>query len=72
MPIPIPSAFHLQNRLPPSGKVYSDGRFEAIIEIWDKSLLSHDHLVLVVRTETRKDHTNTCLTKEVMGAARIN
>ena len=55
-----------------SGKVYSDGRFEAIIEIWDKSLLSHDHLVLVVRTETRKDHTNTCLTEEVMGAARIN
>ena len=55
-----------------SGKVYSDGRFEAIIEIWDKSLLSHDHLVLVVRTETRKDHTNTCPTEEVMGAARIN
>ena len=55
-----------------SGKVYSDGRFEAIIEIWDKSLLSHDHLVLVVRAETRKDHTNTCPTEEVMGAARIN
>ena len=55
-----------------SGKVYSDGRFEAIIEIWDKSLLSHDHLVLVVRTETRKDNTNTCPTEEVMGAARIN
>ena len=55
-----------------SGKVYSDGRFEAIIEIWDKSLLSHDHLVLVVRTETRKDNTNTCWTEEVMGAARIN
>ena len=55
-----------------SGKVYSDGRFEAIIEIWDKSLLSHDHLVLVFRAETRKDHTNTCPTEEVMGAARIN
>ena len=55
-----------------SGKVYSDGRFEAIIEIWDKSLLSHDHLVLVVRVETRENDTNTCLTEEVMGAARIN
>ena len=55
-----------------SGKVYSDGRFEAIIEIWDKSLLARDHLVLVVRTETGKDNTNICLTEEVMGAARIN
>ena len=54
------------------GKVYSDGRFEAIIEIWDKSLLSHDHLVLVVRVETIENDTNTCPTEEVMGAARIN
>ena len=47
-------------------------RFEAIIEIWGKGLLFHAHLVLVVRAETRENDTNTCLTEEVMGAARIN
>ena len=73
---PMLPAGHSWNTIPDaevaSGKVYSDGRFEAIIEIWDKSLLSHDHLVLVVRVETRENDTNTCLTEEVMGAARIN
>ena len=73
---PMLPAGHTWNTIPDaevtSGKVYSDGRFEAMIEIWDKNLLSHDHLVLVVRAETRKDNTNTCLTGEVMGTARIN
>ena len=52
--------------------IYSDGRFEAVIEIWDQSLLSHDHLVLVVRSESSKDSSNTCWTEEVMGATRLN
>ena len=73
---PMLPAGHSWNTIPDaevaSDKVYSDGRFEAIIEIWDKSLLSHDHLVLVVRVETRKENKNICLTEEVMGAARIN
>ncbi len=53
-------------------RVYSDGRFDATAEIWDQGLLSYDHLVLVVRSETKKDNTNVCRTEKVMGAARIN
>ena len=62
----IPEAEITQSR------IYSDGRFEAQIEIWDKSLLAHDHLVLVIRSESRKDNTNACWTEGVMGTARIN
>ena len=53
-------------------RVYPDGRFDALIEIWDQGLLSYDHLVLVVRSETKVSSANTCPTEEVMGTARIN
>ena len=55
-----------------NARVYSDGRFNATIEIWDQSLLSNDHLVLVVRSKSNKDSANVCWTEEVMGTAKIN
>ena len=50
-----------------NARVYPDGRFDAMIEIWDQGLLSHDHLVLVIRSETKKDNTNICWIEEGHG-----
>ena len=53
-------------------RTWSDGRFEAVIEIWDKSLLSHN-LVLVVRSAAKRiPGTNQCEDRGTMGAVTVN
>ncbi len=53
-------------------RTWSDGRFEAVIEIWDKSLLSHN-LVLVVRsTAKRNPGTNQCEDRGTLSAVTVN
>ena len=53
-------------------QVSSDGRFDALVEIWNKDLLSHDHLVLRVRAAPRFDgSTNRCEQARTLGAVSV-
>ena len=55
-----------------SGSVDSDGRFEAIIQIWDANLLNHPHVVLEIEFESLLDRsTNQCASSETMGAVSL-
>ena len=55
-----------------SGSVSDDGRFEAIIQIWDATLLNHPHVVLGVNAPSRADRsTNQCASTETMSAVTL-
>ena len=55
-----------------SGSVDSDGRFEAVIQVWDASLLNHPHVVLNIRKETPLNTaTNQCAASDTMGAVSL-
>ena len=53
-------------------KIYSDGRFEAVAEIWDRDVLQHDHLVLRVRVAPKVNTTtDQCETATTIGAIAV-
>ena len=55
-----------------SGSVSHDGRFEAIIQIWDANLLNHPHVVLGVRAPSRADRSqNNCAPSDTMSAVTL-
>ena len=55
-----------------SGRVGSDGRFEATIQIWDASLLNYPHVVLEIKAKARIDAlTNRCAPSDTMGAVSL-
>lgn len=55
-----------------SGSVDSDGRFEAVIQVWDANLLNHSHVVLRIGAESLLDRsTNQCTSSEAMGAVSL-
>ena len=55
-----------------SGSVDSDGRFEAVIQVWDTNLLNHPHVVLRIGAESLIDRsTNQCTPSESMGAVSL-
>ena len=54
-------------------RINRDGSFRAGVEVWDHTLLSHDHVVLVVRAESKEDKTaRKCFRAGVLGAVTIN
>ena len=74
---PILSAGYSWNETPGAeiteARTWSDGKFEAVIEIWDKSLLSHDSLVLVARSPAKRiSGTNQCESRGALSAVTIN
>ena len=55
-----------------SGSTEPNGRFEAIIQIWDANLLNHPHVVLEIEFESLLDRsTNQCASSETMGAVSL-
>ena len=55
-----------------SGRVGSDGRFEATIQIWDASLLNYPHVVLEIKAKARIDAlTNRCAPSDTMSAVSL-
>ena len=55
-----------------SGQVNPDGRFEAVVQIWDADLLNHPHVVLNIRKETPLNPaTNQCASSDTMGAVSL-
>ena len=72
----LPEGRHWQEGPPAEiveGYVDAQGSFEAVIEIWDHTLLSHDHVVLVVRSETEIDKVaNQCPNEAILGAVTIS
>ena len=54
------------------GHTNADGSCEVVIEIWDKGLLSRDHVVLVVRAESVSDKAaNRCSQSDTLSAVTV-
>ncbi len=55
-----------------SGSTEPNGRFEAIIQIWDANVLNHQHVVLVIDRETPLNTvTNQCTPSDTMSAVSL-
>ena len=55
-----------------SGSTEPNGRFEAIIQIWDANVLNHRHVVLVIDRETSLNTaTNQCAPSNTMSAVSL-
>ena len=54
------------------GNTRADGSFEAVIEIWDKGLLAHERVVLVVRAESVSNKvSNHCSQSDILTAVTL-